>query len=139
MKMKDIKILLVDDDDDDCLLFQEAMKEVSPDAEVVVISRWQQALASIKNKRRPDIIFLDYLLPGIRGNELATEFHNVPRLKDIPILLTSGMPEFDESSQKDIKEVIQKPSSFPELVKQLRKVIEKYLPFKQKQLRPVVH
>jgi two-component system phosphate regulon response regulator PhoB len=47
------------------------------------------ALAAAR-KFRPDLILLDVFMPGITGDELASQFRAVSELKDVPIVFLTA-------------------------------------------------
>ena len=75
---------------------------------------------------RPDIIFLDVVMPDIDGGDVASRLKNDPRLKDVPVVFLTAIVSSDEALTKD------KIGGFPFLSKPvsldaLEKCIEEHL------------
>ncbi len=70
VNMKPIRILFADDDPDDHELFQQALKEVLTDAEVIPIADGDKFIKYLSkvDVQFPDIIFLDIHMPFKNGN-----------------------------------------------------------------------
>ncbi|MBP5604964.1 MAG: response regulator, partial [Ruminiclostridium sp.] len=76
-------------------------------------------------KMKPDLIFLDYLMPEMTGPDVLVEIQRDGRFRDIPVVFLTGVNE-KETVIKTIKEFkpqgfILKPATKIELV---TKVIE---------------
>ncbi|WP_269236535.1 response regulator [Flavobacterium flavigenum] len=84
-------ILLIDDDDDDREIFKEAVKSLGNDILYTDEKNPNQALVKLrKSELLPDIIFLDYNMPDMNGQEFIIQIRNEKRLKDIPVILYSA-------------------------------------------------
>lgn len=89
-------IYLADDDADDRMLFEEALREVSGQAQLTLAQDGQELLAMLaKEQHVPDVIFLDLNMPRKNGIECLLELKQSPKLKHIPIVIfsTSSQPE----------------------------------------------
>lgn len=95
-------IFLTDDDADDCLLFSEALQEVTGNDQTrLTIASDGVKLMQVLDQTvppAPEIIFLDLNMPRKNGFECLDEIRNDPRLKDIPVVI------FSTSSNKDVVE-----------------------------------
>ena len=88
-----MKLLIADDH----ALFRDTLTEyihrVEPDAEVLVAGDLQSVLSYIEADEIPDLILLDYFMPGMNGlkglEQLKEEY------PDIDVVLMSGMVESD--------------------------------------------
>lgn len=80
---------------------------------------------------RPDLILMDWMLPGVSGVELARELKNAPMTKDIPIIMVTARVE-EEDKVRGLNvgadDYITKPFSFPELVARIHAVMRRSLP-----------
>lgn len=91
------------------------------------IDEAQQAVAT----RRPDLILLDWMLPGISGVDYARRLKRDPRTGDIPIiLLTAKGEEADKVKGLDsgADDYVTKPFSPAELVARVRAVLRRARP-----------
>jgi two-component system, OmpR family, phosphate regulon response regulator PhoB len=79
----------------------------------------------------PDVILLDWMLPGQSGLSLAKKWRADPRTKDIPvILLTAKNDEPDKIAGLDAgaDDYITKPFSIKEMLARLRAVLRRRSP-----------
>lgn len=80
--------LLITDDPDDHDAFSEALSEIASQIILFVISNSEKALALLKSKRhRPDYIFVDLTMYGIRKNFFLNTMSGDFELAGIPIIL----------------------------------------------------
>ncbi|MDP3732550.1 MAG: response regulator [Candidatus Omnitrophota bacterium] len=84
------KILLVEDTP--TILKMAEFRLRKADFEVVTAQSGEEAL-EIVDKERPDLMLLDYGLPGIDGAEVCRRFKSDERLKRIPIIIFSATLE----------------------------------------------
>ena len=87
----------------------------------------QQAHASIVD-RRPDLILLDWMLPGTSGIELARRLKRDDMTADIPIIMLTAKGEEDNKIQGlgvGADDYITKPFSPRELVARLKAVLRR--------------
>ena len=85
------RLLLVDDDADFCTLIQRVLAATGHYT-VMVETEATRAVAAARIFR-PDLIILDVMMPGIRGDEIAREIREEAWLRYRPIILLSGMAE----------------------------------------------
>ena len=80
---------------------------------------------------RPDLILLDWMLPGVSGVELARELKGAPTTKDIPIIMVTARTE-EEDRVRGLNigsdDYVTKPFSFPELIARIKAVLRRTLP-----------
>ena len=82
------KVLIVDDEKE--MLEALNTKLTADGYEVSVEPTARGGLMSAK-KFKPDIIFLDILLPDMDGSEVAQLLQNDPEVKSIPVVFLSGI------------------------------------------------
>ena len=90
----------------------------------------EQAM-KIVNDVLPDLVLLDWMLPGMSGIEFAKMLRQVPRTKNIPIImLTARTEESDKVSGLEIgaDDYITKPFSPRELVARIKAVLRRRSP-----------
>jgi two-component system phosphate regulon response regulator PhoB len=88
------------------------------------------ALAHV-NREMPDLILLDWMLPGIGGIELAKRWRADPRTRNIPIImLTARTEEADKIKglESGADDYITKPFSPRELMARIRAVLRRRAP-----------
>jgi CheY-like chemotaxis protein len=81
-------ILIVDDDEDVRATIRAALETLAYSAEEA--EDGPSALAAIE-RRRPDVVILDYIMPGMTGGEVAAELGRTN--PDLPIIFASGFAE----------------------------------------------
>lgn len=80
------------------------------------------------SRRLPDLILLDWMLPGISGLELASSLRKAPATRDIPIiLLTARDEEADKvrGLEEGADDYITKPFSPDELLARIKAVLRR--------------
>lgn len=90
----------------------------------------QQAHAAIVD-RKPDMVLLDWMMPGISGIELARRLRRDEVTADIPIIMLTAKTEEDNKVQgleAGIDDYITKPFSPRELVARLKAVLRRSTP-----------
>jgi CheY-like chemotaxis protein len=105
-------ILVVDDDADivwtSCLLLKQAGYDVRGAANAL------EALERIE-ERRPDLIILDILMPGMSGIELSEKLRAREDTRHIPIILQSASPVHDRYDPSLYDVALCKPVDFDQL------------------------
>jgi len=88
------------------------------------------ALVSI-NEKRPDIILMDWMMPGVSGIELTRRLRKDSFTEDIPIImLTAKVTEDDKVAglEAGTDDYVIKPFSPRELLARIRAVMRRYSP-----------
>ncbi|RZJ30162.1 MAG: response regulator [Flavobacterium sp.] len=80
-------LFYVDDDEDDRFFFKEATDELG--LSVTTFSYGHEMLQRLRTQK-PDIIFLDLLMPMLNGDEILKILKNSEEYKDIPVVMISG-------------------------------------------------
>ena len=89
-----------------------------------------QAARSTLKTERPDLILLDWMLPGMSGIDYARRLKSAPETRDIPIImLTAKGEEADKvrGLETGADDYITKPFSTRELVARVRAVLRRYV------------
>ncbi|MDR3419118.1 MAG: phosphate regulon transcriptional regulator PhoB [Nevskia sp.] len=80
---------------------------------------------------RPDMILLDWMMPGVSGLEFTRELKAGAMTKDIPIIMVTARSE-EEDTVRGLNvgcdDYISKPFSFPELTARIQAVLRRTLP-----------
>ncbi|WP_291287459.1 response regulator [Flavobacterium sp.] len=121
-------ILLIDDDNDDADVFIEALHSLDENIQCLAETNPIKALENLKRSEKlPDLIFLDYHMPVLNGNEFLEKMRQVQQLSQIPVILYSTYPE-EAAEQLGIsvhsKRYITKPYSFVELKALLKHILK---------------
>ena len=118
------KTILIVDDEFGVL---EVLGFILSDAGFQVVSalNGQEALARLE-ENRPDLAIVDFMMPILDGNEVIKAIRSDNRLRDIPIILVSGLPE------KTIRErcggytsFLRKPYKTEQLMEEISKLLDR--------------
>ncbi len=119
------KILLVDDVD----LFLELERSYLEgcDYDLVTASSGEETLKRL-DKIAPDVLLLDYYMPGINGDEVCRSIRKNPRWRNLPILIVTaaGKPEEVKSClEAGCDDYITKPVNKQELCEKVQRLLGK--------------
>ena len=115
------KVLHVDDDEDIRVIAKMSM-EVVGDLAVHQCSSGMQAINEA-DAAKPDLFLLDYMMPGMNGEETLRGLRQIPGLENVPVIFMTArvQPDVSEALKRDgAIEVIAKPFDPMELCDQLR-------------------
>ncbi len=118
------KILIADDEPNMGVLMRETFEELEEKGvELLVAGNGKDALEIIKTEK-PELVFLDAMMPGMSGFEVCNMVKNVLGMKGIYIfMLTAKAQEIDKQEGKDVGADIYMTKPFdPEEI--LEKVVE---------------
>ncbi len=117
-------VLIVDDEPD----IRELIRFTLEEAEYRVLEAAHADAARKQLGESPDLILLDWMLPGRSGLELATQLKQNTRTKNIPIIMISARGE-EEDRVKGLDtgadDYIAKPFSPREMVARIRAVLRR--------------
>ena len=124
-------ICFADDDPDEHLIFSDAIGEFFPSIKVSSFYRCSDLIDYLndENKPLPDIIFLDYTMPGNDGNQCLQLIKKTARLLHIPIIIysTSDYRKFIEASyNQGAYKYIVKPDRFEKVKSTMKQVFAEY-------------
>jgi len=115
MSSKRAYVLLADDDADDCEMFADRFLLRNPGADVECVSSGYEALSYLRDcppDRLPQMIVIDYKMPGITGEEVLRALQNDERYHRIPKIMwsTSNNQKYiDGSLQSGAERYFTKP------------------------------
>jgi two-component system phosphate regulon response regulator PhoB len=81
--------------------------------------------------QQPDLILMDWMMPGVSGVEFARELKNNATTRDVPIIMvTARVEEEDKVRGLNIgcDDYVSKPFSFPELMARINAVLRRSTP-----------
>ena len=93
-----LKVLIIDDNRDICSSVRQILTAIDTNYEVLEAHDGLEGLKKVKAKK-PDIILLDIMMPGMDGGQVGVELKENPETRKIPVLfltaktdkLTKGM------------------------------------------------
>jgi DNA-binding response OmpR family regulator len=117
------KVVVVDDEPFILMMIEDKLKTAHID--VVTMRESGHALERIR-KERPDLVILDWMMPGLSGIDLCRLIKADPDLRDIPIfMLTAKGQDADEEQgmQCGVSRYITKPFSPKSLVEMVQETV----------------
>lgn len=122
-------VLIIDDEPD----IREVIRFALEDANFTTLEAGHadEARKSIQSEF-PDLILLDWMLPGRSGLELAQQLKQSPKTRSIPIIMVSAKGEESDRvkglDKGEVDDYITKPFSPRELVSRVKAVLRRSLP-----------
>ena len=122
------RILVVEDDPDIAELVEHHLSRAG--YETSVVGTGTDALEQIR--RRPDLVVLDLMLPGLSGLEICRLMRGDPQTASVPIIMLTARAE-EEARVRGLDlgadDYVTKPFSPRELVARLRAVLRRTQPY----------
>ncbi|SHN30156.1 response regulator [Chitinophaga sp. CF418] len=115
-------ILLIDDDADEIDILNEAV-EMEGSGSTCDWAEGAEMAYGVLRVTRPDLILLDYNMPGPNGLICLEEIKKRKELQHIPVIIYSTCIDYSlqqEAISKGAFRCIQKPTSVYDLVKELK-------------------
>ena len=122
------KVLIVEDEEPLAMLLQYNLE--AEGFRVLVASRGDEAEAAIREDP-PDLIILDWMLPGISGIELCRRLRAGKASLNIPILILTARGEEQDRIRgltTGADDYVVKPFSLPELMARVRAILRRANP-----------
>lgn len=120
-----IQILLADDDIDDCLLFGEALNELSLNATLSTVNNGEQLVNRLASGTNlPQVLYLDLNMPRKNGYECLVEIMANKQTRHLPVIIFSTSLDPDIVRllfNKGARYYIRKPEDFDKLKKVVNK------------------
>jgi two-component system phosphate regulon response regulator PhoB len=115
-----LQILVVEDDPD----VRECLREVLEDAGYVVTTAHDgdEALARLAQPPRPAVMLIDFVMPGMSGQELIRACGASPELAEIPVVIISGQ-RFHELEVTAAHGFLPKPFAGDEVLEAIARAI----------------
>ncbi|AGW13449.1 response regulator transcription factor [Megalodesulfovibrio gigas] len=98
------KLLIIEDELHIRTLLEQALEDLADEfaVEILTAADGEEGLALIKTER-PQVVFLDIMMPKMNGYEVCTAVKNDPELKDtVVVLLTAKGQEADKKKGLEI-------------------------------------
>ncbi|SHH28543.1 two-component system, OmpR family, phosphate regulon response regulator PhoB [Hydrocarboniphaga daqingensis] len=81
--------------------------------------------------QQPDLILMDWMMPGVSGVEFARELKNGATTRDVPIIMVTARAEEEDKVRglnTGCDDYVSKPFSFPELMARINAVLRRSTP-----------
>jgi len=118
------KTILIVDDEFGVL---EVLEFILSDAGYNVVSalNGQEALTRLE-ETRPDLAIVDFMMPILDGNAVIQAIRSDKRLRDIPIILASALPEKTIRERCDgYTRFLRKPYKTEQLMEEISKLLDR--------------
>jgi DNA-binding response OmpR family regulator len=116
---RDPRILVIDDDKDLLKILEDGLKRAGFQVRIV----WNGAEGlSLARRWFPDVILLDYMMPGMNGFQFAQMLRAQERTANIPIVMLSALNNPDQKIagfKAGVNDYVSKPFDLDELVARL--------------------
>lgn len=126
--MQNKQILVVEDEASIREMLRFALERA--EFRVMLAANAQEARLKIA-EAQPDLILLDWMMPGLSGVEFAKELKSGATSKDIPIIMVTARAE-EEDKVRGLNigadDYVSKPFSFPELIARIQAVLRRSMP-----------
>lgn len=126
--MQNKKILVVEDEASIRDMLRFALERA--DFQVSVAGDAPSARLRIA-EARPDLILLDWMMPGVSGVDYARELKAAPQTRDVPIIMVTARAEEEDKIRGlniGCDDYVSKPFSFPELIARIQAVLRRSMP-----------
>ena len=80
--------------------------------------------------QQPDLILMDWMMPGVSGVEFARELKNGATTRDVPIIMVTARAEEEDKVRglnTGCDDYVSKPFSFPELMARINAVLREWV------------
>jgi twitching motility two-component system response regulator PilH len=94
------KILIIDDEPGILLMYGDRLK--SSGHEAITAKNGDEGI-EIAKKEKPDLIFLDIIMPKVNGLDVLKQLKSIAETKNIPVYISTNLPE--DSSGIDAKKI----------------------------------
>ena len=120
-----VKTILIADDDEDLRLLVQVTLE-NPAYRILTAVDGCQALDTV-NHHRPDLLIIDWMMPGLNGCEAVTQLRQNPHTATIPVVMLTardGLEAQEQMASLALAGYLVKPFSPLALIKKVREVLE---------------
>ena len=122
-----MKKILIIDDEEEFLDFVKTNLELRGDYKVITAAGGEKGTA-LAEKRKPDLILLDIIMPGMDGFEVLKRLRACEKTKSIPVIMLTARSD-DEAMMKALElhddGYIAKPLKVEELEEKIEKALFK--------------
>lgn len=122
------KILIVEDEEPLTLLLRYNLE--AEGFAVVTVARGDEAETSLR-EGVPDLVLLDWMLPGISGIELCRRLRSRPETERLPVIMLTARGEENERIRglsTGADDYVVKPFSVPELMARIKAILRRAKP-----------
>jgi CheY-like chemotaxis protein len=114
-------VLIVEDNKDIGSVLATFISEETP-YHALLVTNGPDALQAV-SAMRPNLLLLDYRLPGMNGIELYDHIQRVEGREDIPVIMISGTLPYQEIAQRHLVGM-EKPFDLDDLLQTIEQLIQ---------------
>lgn len=111
--------LIIEDDRDIVALFRHVLDLAGYQTEIVLHG---QAAVELLSKSKPDIVLLDLNLPGVPGGEILSMMNADERLKNVPVVVITALPQLLKTLTVKPQFVLTKPVDIEQMNNLLQQI-----------------
>lgn len=121
-KIADLAILIIDDDAGIHILISRLLNKAG--FKKCLVAESGESALRILDREKIDIVFLDFLLPGMSGEKIVGEIRR--KSPSMPVVFISGKPDLDEAEalRLDAQGFIKKPFDISDLINVLLRIFK---------------
>ena len=119
-----VKTILIADDDEDLRLLVQVTLETPTYRILTAVDGCKAVDAAIQH--RPDLLIIDWMMPGLNGCEAVTQLRQNPETAQIPVLMLTakdGDEAREQMASLALAGYLVKPFSPLELIKKVKEVL----------------
>src|SRR5258708_31231358 len=110
-----MRVLVVDDDISVRTIM--ATKLLAEGFDVRVVSEPSDVIGVLTSKSwKPDVLVLDYMMPGLTGGDVVDAMKSLPGLHQAPFIIVSASDEIPERVRRQARAGFRKPVDFRALL-----------------------
>ncbi|PKL90803.1 MAG: two-component system response regulator [Candidatus Goldiibacteriota bacterium HGW-Goldbacteria-1] len=121
-----LRIMVVDDEPDIVKIVKISFELAN--YEVIECNSGEECLEKLKTEKKPDIILLDIMMPGLSGYETCVEIRKNPLFKGTKIVMLTAKGQkgdAEEGLQSGADDYIIKPFDPYELIEQVKEILDR--------------
>ncbi len=121
------KILIAEDEELICLLLKRSFKCFQSLGVDILIARNGEQALELAIKEKPDLIFLDIMMPKINGFDVCKKLKNDPELKNIYIIFLTAKGQYfdkEEGFKSGANEYLTKPMDPEDLINKVERILD---------------
>ena len=121
---RSVKTILMADDEEDLRLLVQVTLE-NPAYEIVTAGDGHSALHAV-HTRQPDLLILDWMMPGLNGCQIVHRLRQNPQTSGIPVVMLTAKAEresHEEVQRLGLAGFLVKPFSPLALIQKVREVL----------------
>ena len=87
-----MRVCIIDDNDTNLMLFEQIVRRLGDDLLISCFADPIQAVARC-GEEVPDLVLVDYMMPGMDGHEVLRRLRALPAARDVPIVMVTAASE----------------------------------------------